>query len=85
VGFSSAIVPERWRLLYSLNPMVGIIDGFRWALLPGNVHVYVPGLVASMVLTVLLLWSGLRLRCVLLRRLVDGLVHGILSWVAVRG
>jgi lipopolysaccharide transport system permease protein len=60
VGFSSAIVPESWRLLYSLNPMVGIIDGFRWALLSGSVHIYTPGLVASMVLTVLLLWSGLR-------------------------
>lgn len=36
VGFSSAIVPEKWRLLYSLNPMVGIIDGFRWALLGGD-------------------------------------------------
>ncbi|MEN9246141.1 MAG: ABC transporter permease, partial [Thermostichales cyanobacterium SRBZ-1_bins_19] len=30
VGFSSAIVPERWRWLYALNPMVGVIDGFRW-------------------------------------------------------
>jgi len=27
------IVPERWRLVYSLNPMVGVIDGFRWAIL----------------------------------------------------
>ncbi|MBQ6909266.1 MAG: ABC transporter permease, partial [Synergistaceae bacterium] len=30
VGFSSSIVPERWRFIYSLNPMVGVIDGFRW-------------------------------------------------------
>jgi len=30
VGFSSSIIPEKWRLLYSLNPMVGVIDGFRW-------------------------------------------------------
>jgi lipopolysaccharide transport system permease protein len=35
VGFSSSIVPEKWRLLYSLNPMVGVIDGFRWAILGG--------------------------------------------------
>ncbi|MBV9127002.1 MAG: ABC transporter permease, partial [Verrucomicrobia bacterium] len=35
VGFSSAIVPEKWRLLYSLNPMVGVIDGFRWAISGG--------------------------------------------------
>lgn len=35
VGFSSAIVPEKWQLLFSLNPMVGVIDGFRWCLLRG--------------------------------------------------
>jgi lipopolysaccharide transport system permease protein len=33
VGFSSSIVPAKWRLLYSLNPLVGIIDGFRWAII----------------------------------------------------
>lgn len=33
VGFSSSIVPEKWQLLYSLNPMVGVIDGFRWCML----------------------------------------------------
>lgn len=33
VAYSSSIVPERWRMIYALNPMVGIIDGFRWALL----------------------------------------------------
>jgi len=33
VGFSSNIVPQQWRLLYSLNPMVGVIDGFCWAIL----------------------------------------------------
>ena len=33
VGFSSNVVPEHWRLLYALNPMVGVIDGFRWAVL----------------------------------------------------
>jgi ABC-type polysaccharide/polyol phosphate export permease len=32
VGFSSAIVPEKWQLLYSLNPMVGVIEGFRWTI-----------------------------------------------------
>ena len=36
VGFSSAVIPERWRLFYDLNPMVGVIDGFRWALLRGQ-------------------------------------------------
>jgi lipopolysaccharide transport system permease protein len=32
VGFSSSVIPEKWRLLYSLNPMVGVIDGFRWSI-----------------------------------------------------
>ena len=36
VGFSSAIVPQPWQLLYALNPMVGVIDGFRWAIIPGQ-------------------------------------------------
>jgi lipopolysaccharide transport system permease protein len=36
VGYSSSIIPEEWRLLYSVNPMVGIIDGFRWCILGGS-------------------------------------------------
>ncbi len=43
VGFSSDVVPEGWRLLYSLNPMVGVIDGFRWALLGKDVQIYWQG------------------------------------------
>ena len=58
VGFASDHIPERWRLLYSLNPMVGVIDGFRWALLRGEVALWWPGLFMSMVLTVLLCVSG---------------------------
>jgi lipopolysaccharide transport system permease protein len=33
VAYPSSIVPEKWRVLYALNPMVGVVDGFRWALL----------------------------------------------------
>jgi lipopolysaccharide transport system permease protein len=58
VGFSSANVPEQWRLLYALNPMVGVIDGFRWCLLGTDVHFYVPGFLMSLILTVILLVSG---------------------------
>lgn len=47
------------RLIYSLNPMVGIIDGYRWALLGGEHHIFAPGLAASIAGVVLLLWSGL--------------------------
>src|SRR6266478_1705385 len=43
VGFSSSVVPEQWRLLYSLNPMVGVIDGFRWCILGGESRIYAPG------------------------------------------
>jgi lipopolysaccharide transport system permease protein len=59
VGFSSKIVPEKWRLLYSMNPMVGVIDGFRWSLLRGETPLYWPGLGMSLALTSLLLLSGI--------------------------
>ncbi len=58
VGFSSGIVPEGWRLLYSLNPMVGVIDGFRWAILGGTASIYWPGFLLSAVLVGLLCLSG---------------------------
>jgi lipopolysaccharide transport system permease protein len=59
VGFASSIVPEKWRLLYALNPMVGVIDGFRWALLNGSVVLYLPGIALSTVLSLVLLVTGL--------------------------
>lgn len=59
VGFSSSIVPERWRILYSLNPMVGVIDGFRWAILGGESRIYLPGFLLSIALVSLLLVSGI--------------------------
>jgi lipopolysaccharide transport system permease protein len=59
VGFSSAVVPERWRLLYSLNPVVGIIDGFRWCLLGGESPLYVPGFFLSLAIVAVLLWFGI--------------------------
>jgi lipopolysaccharide transport system permease protein len=59
VGFSSAIVPEKWRLLYFLNPMVGVIDGFRWAILGDVFPVYWPGLALSASLTLLIFIGGL--------------------------
>lgn len=59
VGFSSSIVPERWRLLYYVNPMAGIIDGFRWAILGGDTHVYWPGALLSTAILIAILISGL--------------------------
>jgi len=58
VGFSSVIVPGKWRFLYSLNPMVGIIDGFRWAILGGQATIYWPGFLLSLGLVIALLFSG---------------------------
>ena len=59
VGFSSSIVPEQWRLLYSINPIVGVIDGFRWAILGGESRLYLPGFILSLALVFLSLWSGI--------------------------
>jgi lipopolysaccharide transport system permease protein len=59
VGFSSTVVPEQWRLLYSLNPMVGVIDGFRWAILGGEAAIYYPGFLLSMGLVGVILLSGI--------------------------
>jgi lipopolysaccharide transport system permease protein len=59
VGFSSAIVPDQWRLLYSLNPMVGVIDGFRWAILGGENHLYWPGMSLSLALALVIASTGL--------------------------
>jgi lipopolysaccharide transport system permease protein len=59
VGFSSAVIPEGWRLWYCLNPMVGIIDGFRWCILGGS-GLYVPGLLLSLTVVVFFLWLGIR-------------------------
>lgn len=58
VGFSSSVVPEDWRLLYSLNPMVGVIDGFRWCILGGQSPLYLPGLAASITIASFFLWFG---------------------------
>jgi lipopolysaccharide transport system permease protein len=60
VGYSSSIVPEQWRLLYSLNPMVGVIDGFRWCVLGGQSLLYLPGFLLSIGITAFFLWLGLR-------------------------
>ncbi len=59
VGFSSSVIPERWRLIYSLNPMVGVIDGFRWAILGGDSNLYLPGFLISAALTFVVFGFGL--------------------------
>lgn len=59
VGFSSTIVPQEWRFIYSLNPIVGVIDGFRWAILGGDSQLYLPGFFLSLGLVFLLFVSGI--------------------------
>ena len=59
VGFSSSIVPEQWRFLYFLNPMVGVIEGFRWAILGGQFSVNWPGFLLSCLLVIAVLLSGI--------------------------
>lgn len=59
VPYTSSVVPEKWRLLYSLNPMVSAIDGFRWALLGGRSPLYLPGFIVSLGVISLVLASGI--------------------------
>jgi lipopolysaccharide transport system permease protein len=59
VGFLSGIVPEQYRLLYSVNPIVGVIDGFRWCILGGEHAIYWPGLAVSIVGVIVLLVTGI--------------------------
>jgi lipopolysaccharide transport system permease protein len=60
VGFNSNIVPEKWRLLFALNPMVGVIDGFRWCLLNGQQTIRWDTMAISFTVSLLLMWLGIR-------------------------
>ncbi|MDH3976578.1 MAG: ABC transporter permease [Deltaproteobacteria bacterium] len=59
VGFSSSVVPEEWRLIYALNPMVGVIDGFRWAIIGEKSNIFLPGFILSLGIVLSLLISGI--------------------------
>ncbi len=59
VAFTSEVVPEKWKLLYSLNPMVGVIDTFRWALL-GQGTPPLTAIAISCVIIAVLLFTGIR-------------------------
>jgi len=58
VGFNSSVIPEKWQLLYSLNPMVSVIDGFRWAILGDSFAPRFPGMLISVIIVLSLLISG---------------------------
>lgn len=60
VGFDSRIVPQEWRHVYALNPLTGVIDGFRWSLFGGSQPLHFDELTISACVAVLLLFVGLR-------------------------
>lgn len=59
VGFLSTVIPPEWRLFFSLNPLVGIIDGFRWVMLGGRTALYWPGFFISIGIVTFFLWVGI--------------------------
>ena len=60
VAFNSNIIPEKWRVIFSVNPMVGVIDGFRWCLLQGEQALHWDSIALSCAVTLLFLWIGVR-------------------------
>lgn len=60
IGFSADVVPEKWRLIYSLNPLVGVIDGFRWCILRGDGAFNWQSLLTAAAVTAAMLWLGFR-------------------------
>ncbi len=65
VGFTSAVaaphvLPEKWRVFYWLNPMAGVIDGFRWSILGGINRIYWPGMALSLAVICFLIFTGIR-------------------------
>lgn len=73
VGFSSSIIPSKWALIYALNPMVSVIDGFRWAILGGSFQLQWDVLLIGVTFSLSLLISGL----VFFRRFERGMVDVI--------
>ena len=60
VGYLNQIVPKKWELIYSLNPLAGIINGFRWTLIPQSIPVYLPGLIYSIAFSIMVLIIGVK-------------------------
>jgi lipopolysaccharide transport system permease protein len=60
IGFSSSVIPDTWKTLYYLNPMVGVIDGFRWAILGGEIELNPMGFSLSCGIICFFLWLGIR-------------------------
>lgn len=59
VGFNSNVIPEQWQYVYALNPMVGVIDGFRWCLLNGDQPINWASMTISLSVSFTMLWLGI--------------------------
>ena len=59
VAYTSSVIPSSLRFVYSLNPMVGVIEGFRWCLMP-NAEIYIPGLIMSILISIIGLTLGIK-------------------------
>ncbi len=59
VAYSSSLVPEKWRMFYFMNPMAGVVDGFRWAILGGNSRIHWLGFSLSIALVIIIFISGI--------------------------
>jgi len=59
VGYLTNVLPEKWQLIYALNPVVGIIDAFRWCVLGASDLIFPPSILVTIVFTVVTLWYGL--------------------------
>ncbi len=65
IAFSSSMIynhptlPQAVKFIYSLNPMVGVIDGFRWSILGGDTAIYIPGFLMSIAISILFLFVGI--------------------------
>lgn len=60
VGFSSSVIPEQFRFWYNLNPMVGVIDGFRWCIIGGDQILNYNSVISSVVVSLFFIWLGIR-------------------------
>jgi lipopolysaccharide transport system permease protein len=60
VGYATSLLPEKWQFIYALNPVVGIIDAFRWCILGKTELIFPPSILVTIVFTVVTLFYGIR-------------------------
>ena len=73
VGYLNQLVPRRWEIIYALNPLAGIINGFRWCLVPESIPLYWPGLIYSIGISFFMLYFGIKI----FRKAEDGFADTI--------